>query len=52
MTGCTNPTKAPLRRTVQVIAAVGRNIIGVLQYMAAWALTALASVLVPAGGAA
>lgn len=41
MTGCTNPSKAPLQRAVQVLAAVTRDVLGVLQYMAAWTLTAL-----------
>lgn len=41
MTGCTNPRREPLARTRQVLAAIARHIIGTLQYMLAWCVTAI-----------
>jgi len=41
MTGCTNPSREPVTRTRQVLAAMARHVLGLLQYCVAWIITAV-----------
>lgn len=42
LAGVRNPSKAPVRRTVQLLAAAARHILGLAQYAVSWLVTLLA----------
>lgn len=48
MNGVTNPSKQPLRRTVQVAAAIPRYLAGLACYVLSWAYTALGRTILAA----